>query len=116
MARRRRRRSGAPLPSGAMKLAASRHDLVVVEVVDPRDLAMPASGSVLLEDAETGGLAVVSPRRAGRALAVRETARREALRRLTRQLGVDHLELRTDRPYLPALVSFFAARRRRLSR
>ncbi|QQR73629.1 MAG: DUF58 domain-containing protein [Holophagales bacterium] len=106
----------APLPSGAMKLAASRHDLVVVEVVDPRDLAMPASGPVLLEDAETGGLAVVSPRRAGRALAVRETARREALRRLTRQLGVDHLELRTDRPYLPALVSFFAARRRRLSR
>lgn len=106
----------APLPAGAMKLAAARHDLVVVEVVDPRDLTLPATAPVLLEDAESGGLAVVSPRRAARALAERESARRDSLRRLTRQLGVDHLELRTDRPYLPALVLFFAARRRRLSR
>jgi uncharacterized protein (DUF58 family) len=100
----------------ALKAAAARHDLVVIEIVDPRDLEIPAVGPVVLRDAETGETALVN----GRALArdhrkQREGERRE-LRQLLRGLGVDHLELRTDRPYLNSLLAFFQQRRRRLSR
>jgi uncharacterized protein (DUF58 family) len=38
----------------AFKQAAARHDLVVVDVSDPRDDDLPASSAVLLKDAETG--------------------------------------------------------------
>jgi hypothetical protein len=41
---------------------------------------------------------------------------RDELLRLSRRLGVDHLELRTDRPYLSTLLAFFEQRRRRLRR
>jgi uncharacterized protein (DUF58 family) len=101
----------------AVKAAAARHDLVVMEIADPRDQELPPSpAAVVLRDAETGRAAVVDGRRAGRRFAERRRAERTALARLTRRLGVDHLELRTDRPYLAPLVAFFEARRRRLAR
>lgn len=105
-----------PLPARALKRAAARHDLVVLEIVDPRDGELPAVGPVVLRDAETGELALVDGRRAGRAHAERSRRERLELQRLTRQLGVDHLELRTDRPYLPTLVKFFETRKRRKRR
>ena len=101
----------------AVKAAAARHDLVVMEIADPRDQELPpAPAAVVLRDAETGRAAVVDGRRAGRLFAERRRAERTALARLTRRLGVDHLELRTDRPYLGPLIAFFEARRRRLAR
>lgn len=101
----------------AVKAAAARHDLVVFEIVDPRDGELPpVPAPVVLRDAETGRSAVVGGRRAGRRFAERRRAEREELARLTRRLGVDHLVLRTDRPYLGPLITFFEARRRRLAR
>ena len=38
----------------ALKAAAARHDLIVIEIVDPRDQEIPAVGPVVLRDAETG--------------------------------------------------------------
>lgn len=100
----------------ALKAAAARHDVVVLEVVDPRDDELPATGPVVLRDAETGEIALIDGRRAAASHRAARAAEREALRQLTRRLGVDHLELRTDRPYLSPLVAFFERRRKRLSR
>jgi uncharacterized protein (DUF58 family) len=107
---------GASCPS-ALKAAAARHDVIVVEIVDPRDNELPVSGPVVLEDAETGRVALVDGSKRGVRLyrEQRERERRE-LSRLTRRLGVDHLELRTDRPYVNTLLAFFEQRRKRLSR
>jgi len=105
-----------PFP-GTLKAAAARHDLVVIEVVDPRDADLPeVSGLVVIEDAETGRRAVVDGARAAAEHARRWRRQREELHRLLRTLGVDHLVLRTDRPYLAPMVEFFEARRRRLAR
>jgi uncharacterized protein (DUF58 family) len=106
---------GAACPS-AIKAAAGRHDLIVVEIVDPRDLELPAVGPVVLRDAETGQAALVDGRRAGRGHRERRNRERAELRRLLRGLGVDHLELRTDQPYSDRLLSFFEQRKRRLRR
>jgi uncharacterized protein (DUF58 family) len=106
----------ASCPS-ALKAAAARHDVIVVEIVDPRDNELPVSGPVVLEDAETGRIALVDGSRRGVRLhrERRERERRE-LSRLTRKLGIDHLELRTDRPYVNTLLAFFEQRRKRLGR
>jgi uncharacterized protein (DUF58 family) len=100
----------------ALKAAASRHDLIVVEIVDPRDQEMPAVSPVVLRDAETGETALVSGKRLGRQHALLRRREREDLLRLTRRLGVDRLELRTDRPYINTLLAFFEQRKKRLRR
>jgi len=102
-----------PIPQRALERAASRHDLVVLEIVDGRDLDFPAVGPVVLEDAETGEVGIVEGRRVAAEAAARR-AERQRLRELLARLGVDRLELRTDRPYLPELVRFFAWRERKL--
>ena len=106
---------GSPC-SRALKAAASRHDLILVEIVDPRDQELPAVGPVVLRDAETGRVALVNGRTAARRHAETRRIEREDLAQLSRRLGVDHLELRTDRPYLNTVLSFFEQRRRRLQR
>ena len=101
---------------GALKAAAARHDLIVLELVDPRDDVLPAVGPVVLRDAETGRTAVADGRRLGPRHARERRRQRDDLARLTRRLGVDHLVLSTDRPYLATLVAFFERRRKRLAR
>jgi len=106
---------GSPC-SRALKAAASRHDLIVVEIVDPKDQEIPAVGPVVLRDAETGETALVNGKREARRYAEQRRREREELARLTRRLGVDRLELRTDRPYINTLLAFFEQRKRRLRR
>lgn len=106
---------GAP-PIKALQRAAARHDVVVVELADPKDLAPPAAGPLVLRDAETGEVAFFDGRRRAAEEATRARLEREALRSATRSLGIDHLILATNRPYMPELVAFFEARRRRLRR
>jgi uncharacterized protein (DUF58 family) len=102
--------------ANALKAAAARHDLIVLEIVDPRDDELPRVDPVVLRDAETGRVALVHGRTAAAAHRERRSRGRGELARLTRRLGVDHLVLRTDRPYLGPLVAFFERRRRRLAR
>ena len=104
------------LPTRALKSAASRHDLIVLEIFDPRDHDPPAGAPVVLRDAETGRLGVMGGRKLAQEYRRRRLRARSQLMELTRKLGVDHLEIRTDVPYLPSLVSFFQRRRRRISR
>lgn len=102
------------VPVEALKRAAARHDVVILDIVDPRDLEIPAVGPVVLEDAESGRLAIVDGRRARSAELARVRVERERLEQSIVRLGLDRLTLRTDRPYLPELIAFFARRERRL--
>src|SRR5262249_17439656 len=47
---------------GALRTANRRHDVVAVQVSDPREHEMPPAGLVTLEDAETGQLRAVDTR------------------------------------------------------
>jgi uncharacterized protein (DUF58 family) len=102
--------------SAAFKRAASRHDLIVVDVSDPRDSELPATSPVLLRDAETGEIGIVNGRKLAADFARDRELERREIESLARRVGGDFIHLRTDRPYLPELVKFFEARRRRLQR
>ena len=101
-----------------LRVAARKHDVIAVTVTDPREEELPALGLLELEDAESGDrvLADTRDRRtraAFRRWALERRAQREAL---FRSVGVDALELHTDRPYDVPLVRFFHLRARRMSR
>jgi uncharacterized protein (DUF58 family) len=99
----------------ALRRAARRHDVVCLLVADPREEDLPAVGLLEVEDAETGETLVVdtSDPELRREYRLRAVRRREERRRLFRKLGIDFVELATDRPYDVPLVRFFDARARR---
>jgi uncharacterized protein (DUF58 family) len=99
----------------ALRIAARRHDLIPVTVTDPLEESLPAVGLLELEDPETGELVVFDTSGPeGRAFAAESRALREQREALFRRLNLDAITVGTDRPYLPALTSFFEARARRL--
>ncbi|MGH7343075.1 MAG: DUF58 domain-containing protein, partial [Candidatus Rokuibacteriota bacterium] len=99
----------------ALKRAVRKHDLIGIVIADPREQELPRVGLVEVQDAETGEAVVIdtSDRRLQEAFRARVAARREERVRLFRKLGMDFIELSTDRPYDAPLVRFFAARARR---
>jgi uncharacterized protein (DUF58 family) len=100
----------------AMEIVRQRHELVPVIVSDPAEAALPAVGLIVLEDLETGALVEVDTGgRAARDYAKR--AKEAALRRdqALRRLNLDLVEVRTDRPYVDALIAFFKARAKRIA-
>jgi len=99
----------------ALKVANRRHDLVPVCITDPLEEQIPRVGMLFFEDAETGEVAVFDTLGPEAAEYVRRVRRaREEREALFRKLKIDFINVRTDEPYLGALVSFFEARWRRL--
>ena len=97
---------------------ARRHEVVAITVDDPREFALPDSGWIELVDAETGErtLADTSHERTRLALTMAAEGARLARARALKQVQVDHVALRTDRPYAEPLHRSFAERARRLRR
>jgi uncharacterized protein (DUF58 family) len=98
-----------------LRVAARRHDIIPVTVTDPLEEGLPSVGLLELEDPETGELVVFDTSGPeARAFAAESRALRDAREALFKRLDLDAIAVRTDRPYLPALTSFFEARARRL--
>jgi uncharacterized protein (DUF58 family) len=92
-----------------------RHEVMAVEVVDPRELELPAVGLLLLRDPETGRELEVQTgdRHVRERYAAAAAAQRQGIAREIRAAGADHLVLRTDRDWIVELVRHLAERRRR---
>jgi uncharacterized protein (DUF58 family) len=99
----------------ALRIASRRHDIVPVVVSDPLEQALPPVGLIDLFDPETGELVVFDTSGPEAAAFAAESKRlRTSRETLFRRLALDAIAVSTDRPYLPALTSFFEARARRL--
>jgi uncharacterized protein (DUF58 family) len=99
----------------AMRRTNRRHDLVAVQVEDPRERELPDVGIVALEDAESGEVIEVDTASAAVRKRFRELSLARGLQLVSdfRAEGIDTLQLRTDAPYMPALQRFFKTRERR---
>jgi uncharacterized protein (DUF58 family) len=95
-----------------------KHELVAITIDDPRELDLPDAGWVELEDAETGKRILVDTANRETRIKLRTAAEqvRAARARALKQIGVDHVALRTDQPYAQALRRAFALRARRMRR
>ncbi|MGH9245987.1 MAG: DUF58 domain-containing protein [Acidimicrobiales bacterium] len=99
-----------------MRRLAVRHDVLAVEVIDPRELELPNVGLLTMVDPETGAMREVPTGDAGlRARYLHAAAeQRRAIAHAVRVAGADHLVLRTDRDWIGDLVRFVTVRRRRI--
>jgi uncharacterized protein (DUF58 family) len=97
---------------------ARRHDVIAVELVDPRERELPDVGPITLWEPESGAWRLVDtgdPR-------VREHFRQEAdaferrLERTITERGADLLRLETGKSYAEPLLAFFRRRERMLWR
>lgn len=95
-----------------------RHDLVALSIIDPAEQALPPVGRFVIEDSETGEqyeIDLHNPRLRER-FEKASSLRSDQLHQFFLRNGVDHIELQTDRDYLPSLRTFFKNRMRRLAR
>jgi uncharacterized protein (DUF58 family) len=98
-----------------MRLLGTRHEVLAVEVLDPRELELPPVGMLDLVDPETGRRLEVptNSRRVRERYAQAAAEQRRAIASALRAAGIDHLRLRTDRDWLADLIRFVHPRRRR---
>jgi uncharacterized protein (DUF58 family) len=94
-----------------------RHQVLAVEVVDPRELTLPDVGILTLIDPESGRRREVSTASARLRLRYAEAAaaQRGAIQDGLRRAGASHLRLRTDGDWVRELVQH-VLRQRRLAR
>ena len=105
----------APVESWSrpVKKLGVRHDVLAIEVVDPRELELPDVGVLTLADPETGALHEVQTADPALRRNYAEAAGRQRgeIARALRAAGAAHLRLRTDTDWLLDMVRFVAAQR-----
>ena len=106
---------GAPAPwERPLRALSSHHQLLGIEVLDPRELELPAAGLVTFADPETGRHLEVqtSSPEIRRNYADAAAAQRQRIATSLRHAGAAHLQLRTDSDWVNDVVRFVLARRR----
>lgn len=95
-----------------LRLTNQRHDLICVDLSDPREFELPDVGIVSLEDSETGEQVEIdtSNRQLRLVYGHQNQRRRQALLDGFRRSGIDHFSVSTDQPYIHALRTFFKQR------
>jgi uncharacterized protein (DUF58 family) len=94
----------------ALTNVAGRHAVIALEIADPREDALVDVGELTLIDPETGRMLRVDTgdRRLRTAFDEAAAADRASLASTFTRLGIRHLRLSTDGPWLPALARGFA--------
>nr|WP_033324035.1 DUF58 domain-containing protein [Actinomadura atramentaria] len=100
-----------------LRRLAARHQVLAVEILDPRELDLPDLGPLTLTDPETGHTHEITVDRRTRARYADAAARqRAATRTALRRAGAHHLVLRTDRDWIADLARFALRQRRAAGR
>ena len=91
----------------------SRHDVLAVEIRDPREQELPDVGELWLVDPETGRQIRVDTRSEGlrRRFAEAAAEERSGVARVLSALGVPHIVLSTSGDWLRAFAAFLGTRR-----
>ena len=96
-----------------LRAIAGRHEVLGIEVLDPRDVELPDVGEVILQDTESGvtrEFTIDAQLRDDFAKAA--SAHRMEVARTLRRCDAPLLSLRTDRDWIADVVRFVANRRR----
>ena len=105
-------KDGSPRYEEALKVAAGRHDLSVIEVYDPRERSIPDIGLVHIKDSETGQSSWVntSSRKVRQAYEEWFANVAGASSRLFMKYNVDKVSIGVDDDYVKGLMTLFSNR------
>ena len=98
-----------------LRIANRKHDVIAIKISDPRELSFDNYGLIELEDAETGEVIVLDTASAQFRSAFASQAQEsvDSLQKSFKQIDLDFIQIRTDKPYTVPLVQFFKMRERR---
>lgn len=100
----------------SIKQASRRHDMLSFHLQDPWELALPNLGLIQLHDVETGETSLVNTGKSSLREAYKEQSKKRhaELQAFFKSNGLDYLAVRTDKPYVDLLISFFRRRATRM--
>jgi uncharacterized protein (DUF58 family) len=95
-----------------LKVAAKRHDITGIQVYDRRDIELPSSGLIQIQDAETGETILLNTRNGFTQHEYKRQFKkiREDAQLNFRLAGADLIQLATGDDYVKALQEFFMKR------
>ena len=101
-----------PRYEDALKIAANRHDISVINIYDPRERTLPNVGLVHVRDAETGHSSWVNTASANVRRSYEDWSREAADNALStlRRYRIDTVSIATGDDYVKGLISFFKNR------
>ena len=100
----------------ALRVTNKKHDVIAINITDPRERELPGVGMVALEDAETGETLLVDTTDEQVRKAYRLLAEEKFEQRLStfKAAHIDYIDISTDTPYIDTLLKFFRMREKRL--
>lgn len=95
-----------------LQITSGRHDLVPIVLRDPLETEIPAGGTVLFEDPESGKVMPLntSSKRVQRRIQKYARARDEHLKHLFRSINMDSIFIKAGSDYVHLLMNFFKRR------
>lgn len=98
-----------------LKLAKQKHDIIALRIVDPREQDLPNVGLAHLQDAETGETILIdtSDREMVKQFMALGKTEYLKMKKLFNSIGIDIIEIRTDRPLVEPIVRYFKLREKR---
>ncbi len=99
-------------PVATWRRVARRHDTIAIRVVDPREMRLPNTGILALEDAERGTKLLVdsSSRRVRRRYAEAALGRSQSFQRWCANSGIHAYTMMTDLDPIVCLIELFSRR------
>lgn len=99
----------------ALRIANKKHDIVAINIIDPREMELPRVGYLELEDAETGEeiLLDTSDPEVRRVFAGKASESLIQREKLFKSMNVDNIAIHTHESYIEPLIRFFRARAKR---
>jgi uncharacterized protein (DUF58 family) len=101
----------------SLQVVNQKHDIIAINIVDPREVEMPSIGFVELEDAESGETIIVdttNPAIRG-SFYSQSKEERDNREKFFKSIGVDNITIKTDQSYVEPITKFFRMRARRLA-
>ena len=98
-----------------LSIANKKHDVVAITITDPREGKLPNAGIVELVDAETGTPYIIDTAsgKVRERYAKKAGQMRDERTKLFGSVGVDHIDISTDKSYLEEFIKFFRMRKHR---
>ncbi|MEJ2053164.1 MAG: DUF58 domain-containing protein [Calditrichaceae bacterium] len=101
----------------SLQVANKKHDIVAISITDPREVSLPDVGMIDLEDAESGESIIVDTgsNTIREEFYSRSMAVNESRAKFFKSIGVDHINILTDRSYVQPITKFFKMRAKRMA-
>ncbi len=96
---------------GLLRAAAQRHDIVALRIIDKNERVFPAMSMIRLCDSEDATLMECSSLSDITALNIFVHEWRQAQDRLFKHLGIDCLDIDSERPFIADIIQFFRMRK-----